>query len=285
MTWLQNKEINYSTPSLSPSLYAQEFNRACTCARALSLSLSLTHTHTHTQIYAKRERNPHTQSTHTHTKQNKQGRRNLLTFLVCMWNVNSHIDKESASTETGWNNLKQSIKIWVRMELPETFIKLTFGAWINAWHDEQFKRGHHTTGHNGLSGKPVVWNFEHHIDCGVHLTLCAQWLRTVAWTHVMYGKQYNSLQEYKIPKTLNKEWPLEGIMTRSWEWMTENKQKRAGKCLQRSENLSQGDSSWWKHQWWWWWWWWWNDTNNHNKYIGCWTSQENILLLSYFWQH
>jgi hypothetical protein len=116
MTWLQNKEINYSTPSLYPSPYAQECTRTC-------------HAHTNTNLCKKRVQPTHPTHTHTHTKQNKQGRRNLFTFLVCMQNVNSHIDKDkqSTSTKTRWNNLKQSIKIWVRMELPETFHQ------INLW--------------------------------------------------------------------------------------------------------------------------------------------------------
>jgi hypothetical protein len=98
------------------------------------------------------------------------------------------------------------------MELPETYVKLTLGARINAWHDEQFKWELHTTGHNGLSGKLVVWHFGQYINCGLHLT-CAYWLSIVVWTHVMYGKKQNSFHAYKIPNKLNKEQTLEAIMT------------------------------------------------------------------------
>jgi len=63
MTWLQNKEINYSTPSLYPSPYVQE------CTRT-----SRAHKHTHKFMQKESVTHPPTQHTPTliQNKTNKE---------------------------------------------------------------------------------------------------------------------------------------------------------------------------------------------------------------------
>jgi hypothetical protein len=40
----------------------------------------------------------------------------------------------------------------IKNGITRTYVTLSLGARINAWHDEQFKWGLYTTGHNGQSG-------------------------------------------------------------------------------------------------------------------------------------